>query len=197
MLQLHYRFSFSLQATHYCWNPTSKRNLISYANYSLSQRLNSSHGTEWKKKTSKSGQELNALKDRSVVYKSFRWYQIALWAKGMTKANTQLQGFPSVHSIHYANHMQMLEVKVPALSKKVRGLSRITICTLSLSFPPSLLPPERAAGTMPFPAAPASELGSPTPLHHPASMVWTDPHFNNGWHRACCHPFPATLRGSD
>lgn len=103
-----------------------------------------------KKNTPKFGQDLNALKVQSAVYKSFRWYQIALWAKGMTKANIQLQGFPSVHAMDYANHMQMLEVKVPALSKKVRGLSRLTICTLSLFLPSSLLPPERAAGPRRF-----------------------------------------------
>lgn len=90
----------------------------------------------------------------------------------MTNANIQLQVFLSLHTIGCANHMGLLEMKVPALSKKVRGTSRLTICTLfSSPFPHTPSPRERAAGTMLFPPAPAREPGSPKPLPHPAGAA--------------------------
>lgn len=71
---------------------------------------------------------------------------MALWAKGMTSVNIQLQVLLSLHTRDCANHTGMLEMKTPALSKKVRGTSRLTICTLFLSFPSSpLLPREQEA----------------------------------------------------
>lgn len=78
--------------------------------------------------------------------------------------------------------MGILEVKIPALSKK-RHIQAHRLHFLSFPHLPS--PPfERAAGITSFPPALASKLGSPTPLPHPELI----PPLTNVWLRACCHP---------
>lgn len=119
-----------------------------------------------RKKPQQFGQGLNSLQDKTAVYKSCRWYQMALWSEGVTNTDIQLQVFFSLHSVSRANHMGILQVKILALSKKWKGISRLT--GYFLSFPHLPSPPfERAAGTTSFPPALARELGSPTPLPHP------------------------------
>jgi len=114
----------------------------------------------------------------------------------MTNTNIQLQVFPSLHTIDCASHTGMLEMEVPALSKKVRGTSKLAICTLFLSFPSSSPRPERAAGTVPSP--PVLQASWDLPRHYlipPERLELIPP--NSAWLRSCCRPLPVTLRGSD
>lgn len=118
------------------------------------------------------------------MYKSCRWFQMALWSEGVTHTDIQLQVFFSLHSIGCANHTGILQVKIPALSKKLRGISSSLSAFPFFSPSPLLSFWESRRHHIIF-SCPCRRAG----ISHAITSSWTDPPLTNGLALCLLSPF--------